>query len=341
MVDPASALLFSVLLIAAGLAVLWPKKGLYARLKSSKQRAEQVLIEDALKHLYDLDYRGQAGTIESVSGALAISRDAAATLLARLEKRHFLTTKDQELQLTPAGKAEALRIIRAHRLWETYLADHTGLQELDWHQQAEVREHTTSHAEIEDLAGKTGDPVFDPHGDPIPTDTGELPPRKGMLLTALPANKLGSIVHLEDEPENVHRELVRRGLHPGQKIQLLEKTPEHIKCIVDGRELVMQPVVARNITVVLLPPDQQMTGPYDTLDMLELRECGTVLGISKACRGMQRRRLMDLGVLPGTVICAELRNGAGDPTAYRIRGAMIALRREQAKLIYVKREETG
>ena len=48
---------------------------------------------------------------------------------------------------------------------------------------------------------------------------------------------------------------------------------------------------------------------------------------------------MDLGILPGTTIEAELRSPSGDPTAYRVRGALIALRREQSELIYIDRSK--
>ncbi|MGA0919798.1 MAG: DtxR family transcriptional regulator [Gemmatimonadaceae bacterium] len=58
-----------------------------------------------------------------------------------------------------------------------------------------------------------------------------------------------------------------------------------------------------------------------------------VTQLSTDCRGPQRRRLLDLGVVPGTAITAEMRSAAGDPIAYRIRGALIALRRHQAQWI--------
>ena len=57
--------------------------------------------------------------------------------------------------------------------------------------------------------------------------------------------------------------------------------------------------------------------------------------ISPACRGVQRRRLFDLGLIPGTVVRAEFCGPGGDPTAYDIRGATIALRRQQAEQILV------
>jgi DtxR family Mn-dependent transcriptional regulator len=65
---------------------------------------------------------------------------------------------------------------------------------------------------------------------------------------------------------------------------------------------------------------------------------GIVLGISKRCRGQQRRRLMDLGIVPGTEIEAEMKSIGGDPVAYKIRGASIALRKTQADEIHLVNE---
>lgn len=56
--------------------------------------------------------------------------------------------------------------------------------------------------------------------------------------------------------------------------------------------------------------------------------------------GLERRRLMDLGILPGTIIEAELRSPLGDPTAYLVRGTLVALRRNQAAQIEIALPET-
>jgi len=61
-----------------------------------------------------------------------------------------------------------------------------------------------------------------------------------------------------------------------------------------------------------------------------------VRAITSRCQGAQRRRLLDLGVVPGTRIVAELDSASGDPIAYRIRGALIALRRQQAEWIEIE-----
>ncbi len=72
-----------------------------------------------------------------------------------------------------------------------------------------------------------------------------------------------------------------------------------------------------------------------TLGDLKLGQQGKVVNIASICQGAERRRFMDLGIVPGTVIEAELTSPSGDPTAYKIRGALIALRREQAQLINI------
>jgi DtxR family Mn-dependent transcriptional regulator len=73
-----------------------------------------------------------------------------------------------------------------------------------------------------------------------------------------------------------------------------------------------------------------------TLADLGVGASGRVRRISSDCRGAQRRRLLDLGVVPGTDIVAEFPAAGGDPIAYRIRGALIALRRQQAEWIEIE-----
>ncbi len=75
----------------------------------------------------------------------------------------------------------------------------------------------------------------------------------------------------------------------------------------------------------------------DPLTALAIGKRSQVIGISKQCRGAERRRFLDLGILPGTQIRAEMRSPSGDPVAYRIRGALIALRAEQAQYIWVRK----
>lgn len=70
-----------------------------------------------------------------------------------------------------------------------------------------------------------------------------------------------------------------------------------------------------------------------TLADVPVGTIATVTSINST--GVERRRMMDLGILPGATIEVAMENPLGDPTAYNIRGAIIALRREQASLIEV------
>ena len=95
-------------------------------------------------------------------------------------------------------------------------------------------------------------------------------------------------------------------------------------------------MVARNVTVRGLPVGTDPDAPVLTLADLTPGDRGRVVGLSPACRGSQRRRLLDLGVVRGTEIEATMASAAGDPIAYMIRGALIALRREQARWVRIE-----
>ncbi len=73
---------------------------------------------------------------------------------------------------------------------------------------------------------------------------------------------------------------------------------------------------------------------YATLDQLKVGRSATVTGLTN--RGANRSRLMDLGILPGTKVEVEMKSPLGDPIAYRVRGAVIALRRVQAQRIQIQ-----
>ena len=125
------------------------------------------------------------------------------------------------------------------------------------------------------------------------------------------------------------------------QIRLTDKSSERFQFVADGEEIKLAPVAAANVTIMPLPKEFEPEGPRVSLAGLKPGEAGVVTGISRACRGLQRRRLMDLGVISGTTISAEFRSASGNPTAYNIRGALIALRKDQASMIHIKRQEVA
>lgn len=338
MIDPLNALMiFGTVVLIIGV-IFFPKFGIYSRMRRARRGLQRTLIEDALKHIYDYEYKNITCTTESIAGALLISADAATVLLTRLSSMGLLITNDTGVKLTPDGNSYALRVIRVHRLWERYLADETSIPATEWHSSAEEAEHQLTESETEALAAQIGNPHFDPHGDPIPTPTGEMPPKKGHSLLSLNGGEYAVITHIEDEPEAVFAQLVAQGLYVGMQVMMIERSNERVRFAADGEEIILAPLLTNNVTVApITDEEQRITTPMASLASLKIGEEATVLNISKALRGQQRRRLMDLGIVPGTVVSAEMRSASGDPTAYNIRGAVVALRKQHAQMIFIQR----
>ncbi len=339
MADPLTALFVAIAIALVAALLFWPQRGYYWQTQRVRRQGGRVLLEDALKHLYNFEYRNQPASVESLGGALEVSRNEAADLLVRAEERGLVKSESGVIHLTPIGRSYALRIIRVHRLWEHYLSEETGVTEEDWHRLAEEREHDLADDDVDQLAFEMGNPAYDPHGDPIPTADGEIAPQRGVPLSEAEVGSPVTVVHVEDEPEAVYAQIVAEGLQPGVRLDLIELTPERVRFWANGTECILAPIIAANVAVVVAPgPIEEEEEEFqDTLAVLRPGESGEVIRISRRCRGLARRRLMDLGILPGTAIHAEMKSPSGDPTAYRIRGATVALRREQADHIQINR----
>lgn len=337
MPDPFLALLTGSLLLALLFIIFWPRRGLLYRWQRARRLSQRVLVEDALKHAYKLEIRDEHPTLQNLAGALEINANRAAALLSELEQAELLERTPKGLQLTSTGRSAAMHVVRAHRLWERYLADETGYHEADWHDQAERREHALTPLQIDSLAARLGYPTHDPHGDPIPSTTGDLVPHQGQPLPSMPMDARLRIVHLEDEPGAVYAQLVAEGLHPGMELRLAEVTSQRVRFWSNGDEYVLAPVVAANISVRPVTEALEKTPAGETLDRLAQGETAEVVHISQGCRGPERRRMMDMGILPGTHISTELVSPLGDPVAYRVRGTLVALRKDQARHIKIQR----
>lgn len=336
MIEPVRALLAAAVILGCAWFLVRPGSGYFWRWRQARRLTERVLTEDLLKHVYNCGYQQQIATVESLSGALGIPLGRASDLLVRAGVRGLTVSDGGSVRLTTQGRDYALRILRVHRLWEHYLAEETGVAAADWHSEAERREHDLSTEDVERLDRRMGYPVYDPHGDPIPTGAGDIAPKRGTHLTEHPVGVAAVIVHIEDEPEPVYAQLAAEGLHVGMRIELIEVLPQRVRFWADGEEHVLAPLLADHISVTSISNGIEAEASDELLSGLKKGEIGRVVRLSGSCRGLERRRLMDLGVLPGTRIQVEMRSPSGDPTAYRIRGTTIALRREQADQVQIQ-----
>jgi DtxR family Mn-dependent transcriptional regulator len=326
-----------LLLIALSLAVLlWPGAGVWAQLRRQQEMRRRALLEDALKHVLTWEHRSQAATPESLRGTLGVSERSVIGLVQQMEQAGLLHSAAGGLHLSPKGERWAVHIVRAHRLWERYLSDDAGMPMGRLHQAAEKAEHQLSEERLQALEAHLGHPLHDPHGDPIPAADGTMAPLKGVPLTDWPSGKPARVVHIEDEPDVLFQQILATGLRPGMTVRVIEQHPERI-VISDGEnEHSLAPVVAANIQVAEQPRQPLRPAGAKRLTDLADQEAAEVLEISQACQGYSRRRLLDLGITPGTRIEAALENPFGEPRAFRVRGTTIALRNQQTNHIWVK-----
>jgi len=328
--------LFFALLLAL---VFHPQRGLLARWRINSPAGQKELAEDALKFLLKQEQEGRYASPEALAGALRLYSPDLIRLVTRLEAQGLLQSHAGGLRLTPQGERWALQVVRAHRLWERYLADEARLPLSQIHSEAERREHGMSPQQIDELAASLGYPDLDPHGDPIPNQAGEMVADSAIPLTAWSIGVSGRIAHLEDEPPLAYEQILAEGLRLGQVVRLLETSPARLVLSDGENEYRLAAAVAANVYLNPLPQAlEPQSGVMPLSDLPDQKEA-EIVALDASCQGFTRRRLLDLGMTPGARLFPEMRNFFGDPRAYRVRGTLIALRREQAAQIWVKAVE--
>lgn len=302
------------------------------RIRDAARRRTQ--IEDALKHLFHQEYRGRRGSFASLSGTLHVDDTRLMQLLGRMQQHGLVKASGEEFQLTAEGERLARQIVRAHRLLERYFADEARLPLRDIHAVAERQEHQLTPDQVDALDASLGHPRLDPHGDPIPGPDGEISPARDTPVTAWPADRLGRITHLEDEPPLAYAQILAQGLAIDQVVRILESTPERIVLSDGENEFRLAPAVAAN--VFLAPAESADLSGLVTLAKLPHGQQAEMVALDAGCQGFSRRRLMDLGFTPGARLEPALQTFARDPRAYRIRGTLVALRDDQARHVLVR-----
>ena len=320
--------------------MLTPSYGVLAQVGKYRQARARERTENALKHLLHQATEGHAASFSSLQGVLRVGDRRLMALTQRLERDGLVRSEGTQFQLTPEGERVALHVLRAHRLWELYLADELGVPIDRVHEQAERAEHGLSKQQLDRLSASMGHPELDPHGDPIPTSDGPVPESPGTPLGAWPPSTPGRIVHLEDEPPLAFAQLTAEGLRLGQIVRVVERSPTRVVLSDGENEYRLAPMVAANIHVAAVtagPAPAAWPAGVIPLTGLPSGASAEVVALDPAFRGFARRRLLDLGFTPGARIRSDLATFAGDPRAYRLRGTTIALRREQSDRVLVKR----
>ena len=133
-------------------------------------------IQDYLKAIYIIG-KGESASTKQLADRLSVNPASVTGMLKKLSELNMVVHESYRgVRLTHAGRKVALEVVRHHRLIETYLAEALGYTWDEVHDEAEKLEHHISE-EFEDRIAKIlGDPQYDPHGDPIPSRDGKVPP---------------------------------------------------------------------------------------------------------------------------------------------------------------------
>ncbi len=225
-------------------------------------------VEDYLSAIYRLGAPGEVATTSSIAEALDVQPASVTGMVKRLAEAGFLEhVPYRGVRLTGAGIQAALRILRRHRILESYLTQRLGFRWEDVHREAERLEHAASDELVERMAAALGNPRHDPHGAPIPTATGEIEPTDSFTLAGLDPGREGRVRAIRDDDAEGLLRAEAAGLLPGTRVRVLQRggLPPFLQLQVEGfhpREISIPLSVAERVYVVALPePDRPADQP--------------------------------------------------------------------------------
>ncbi|EID54987.1 metal-dependent transcriptional regulator [Saccharomonospora xinjiangensis] len=183
-------------------------------------------IEDYLRAIYGLEERGEAVTNTALASRLEVSPSSASGMVTKLAQQGLVEhVPYRGFELTGEGRQLARSVLRRHRLIESYLVSELGYTWDEVHAEADQLEHVVSDLLVERIAVKLGNPVRDPHGDPIPAVDGSVEEVSTKLLEELPIGAVGEIVRVWDTDPELLRYLTERAIGLGERIEVVERQP--------------------------------------------------------------------------------------------------------------------
>lgn len=197
--------------------------------------------ENYLKSIYHLSDGGLKSVLTNEIAESMSTKPASVTdMVKRLAGKNLITyERYYGVKVTKLGKAEALAIIRKHRLWETFLVEKLGFNWDQVHDVAEQLEHIQSHLLIEKLDEFLGFPAADPHGHPIPDKNGKFHVARQIPLSESTGKKAIARAVKNSTPSFLQY-LSKIGVYIGASLQVIEKIEfdGSLEIMVDGKKKV-------------------------------------------------------------------------------------------------------
>ncbi|MBV9852618.1 MAG: metal-dependent transcriptional regulator [Armatimonadetes bacterium] len=214
-------------------------------------------VENYLKAIYQICQGTEGAPVQDIAEQLGVSAPGVSKMLRHLAAHQLVRyTPYQPVHLTDLGEKIALETIRHHRLLELYLMESLGYGWEQVHSEAERLEHHISEEFEASIERLLGFPSFDPHGDPIPTRDGRMPPPVMVTLGAQEDGARLVVRRVTDEDGDLLRYLGERGLRPGTAVVILDREPfgGSLRLQVADREQRISPEAARHVFIERLAP---------------------------------------------------------------------------------------
>lgn len=185
------------------------------------------VTEDYVKVIYaHTEWQPQPITPTALAAELGLAASTVTEMVKKLAAAGLVHHVPYgAVTLTGAGRTLALRMVRRHRLIETWLVDSFGYGWDEVHTEAEVLEHTISDRLLAAIGGKLGNPTRDPHGDPIPAADGTIEIPAASLLAELPEGASGSIVRISDRDSALLRHLDAQSVRLDAEVTVVGRKP--------------------------------------------------------------------------------------------------------------------
>jgi len=209
--------------------------------------------ENYLKVIYHLSLVSPKGVnTNAIAGMLETKASSVTDMMKKLaEKELVLYQKYQGVTLTGKGFLSAKMIVRKHRLWEVFLVEKLDFAWDEVHEIAEELEHIKSENLINKLDEFLGFPAFDPHGDPIPNENGEIQKVSKLLLSESEINREYQCVGVKDSSSDFLQYLDKQNIALGSKIKVINKEQfdETLTIEVNNTSLTISNKIAKNLFV--------------------------------------------------------------------------------------------